>query len=106
MVKKCQNKNELKNATLVSRVWVLGNRLARETGPWLRGRGLIHMYVGFVESLGQYKASEALVSWFHCVITHIYIYAHISTCMYTYIYAMTQCNPRSMVENYQTTEWT
>ena len=29
---------------------------------------------GFGESLEQYKASEALVSWFHCVITHVYLF--------------------------------
>ena len=30
--------------------------------------------LGFGESLEQCKASEALVSWLHCVITNIYIY--------------------------------
>ena len=46
---------------------------------------IFHSNLGFGESLGQYKASEALVSFFHCVIiknVYIYIYAHISTCMY------------------------
>ena len=64
--------------------------------------------LGF-ESLEQYKASEALVSWSHCVRTTIYICIYTRICKHVciYIYICDEAiNPRSMVENDQNTETT
>ena len=47
-----------------------------------------HSCLGFGESLKQCKASEALVSWFHCIIikTYKYTYTRIYQHACTYIY--------------------